>query len=47
MNTDFKPPYIYSFNAKYTSGNLEKLKIVREGLRNYPDSKMLNNQLLF
>ena len=29
------------------NGNLEKLKIVREGLRNYPDSKMLNNQLLF
>lgn len=47
MNTDFKPSYIYSFNAKYTSGNIEKLKIVREGLRNYPDSKMLNNQLLF
>ncbi len=46
MNTDFKPPYIYSFNANYTSGNIEKLKIVREGLRNCPDSKMLNNQLL-
>ena len=47
MNTDFKPPYIYSFNAKYTSGNIEKLKIIKEGIRNYPDNKMLNNQLLF
>lgn len=47
MNTEFKPPYIYSFNAKHTKGNIEKLKIVNEGLRNYPDSKILNNQLLF
>ena len=47
MNTDFNPPYIYSFNAKHTRGNIEKLKILNEGLRNYPDSRMLNNQLLF
>lgn len=47
MNTDFNPPYIYSFNAKHTRGNIENLKILNEGLRNYPDSRMLNNQLLF
>ena len=47
MSTEFNPPYIYSFNAKHTSGNIEKQKIINEGIRNYPDSKMLNNQLLF
>lgn len=47
MNTDFNPPYIYSFNAKHTRGNIENLKILNEGLRNYPDSRILNNQLLF
>lgn len=47
MNTDFNPPYIYSFNAKHTRGNIEKFKILNEGLKNYPDSRMLNNQLLF
>lgn len=47
MNTDFNHPYIYSFNAKHTRGNIENLKILNEGLRNYPDSRMLNNQLLF
>lgn len=47
MNTEFRPPYIYSFNAKHTSGEMEKMKIINEGLRIYPDSSMLNNQLLF
>ena len=47
MNTDFRPSYIYSFNAKYTTGNIEKIKIINEGLRIYPDNSMLNNQLLF
>lgn len=47
MNTDFRPPYIYSFNAKHTRGDTEKMKIINEGLRIYPDSSVLNNQLLF
>lgn len=47
MNTDFRPPYIYSFNAKHTRGDIEKIKIINEGLRIYQDSSMLNNQLLF
>lgn len=46
MNTDFKPSYIYSFNARYTKGNIEKVKILKEGLRIYPDNIMMNNQLL-
>ena len=47
MSTDFRPPYIYSFNAKHSKGDTEKIKIINEGLRIYPDNSMLNNQLLF
>lgn len=46
MNTDFKPPYIYSFNARHTKGNIEKVKILKQGLRIYPDNIIMNNQLL-
>lgn len=47
MNTDYRPPYIYSFNAKHSKGDTEKIKIINEGLRIYPNNSMLNNQLLF
>lgn len=46
MNTEFRPPYIYFFNAQHTNGEMEKMKIINEGLRIYPDNRMLNNQLL-
>lgn len=47
MNTDYKTPYIYLFNAKYTKCDIEKIKILKEGLRIYPKSNSLNNMLLF
>ena len=46
MSIGFENPYIYVFNAKHTKSNAEKIKIINEGLKKYPDNTQLNNQLL-
>ncbi len=47
MNTDSKHPNMYLFVAKHTQSNIESSKIIKEGLKFFPDNNRLKNQLLF
>lgn len=47
MNTDIKHPIMYLFVAKHTQSNIESSKIIKEGLKFFPDNTRLKNQLLF
>ena len=47
MNTDSKHPNMYLFVAKHTQSNIESSKIIKEGLKFFPDNTRLKNQLLF
>lgn len=47
MNTDSKHPNMYLFVAKHTQSNIESSKIIKEGLKFFPDNARLKNQLLF
>lgn len=45
MNTEFKHPYMYYFVAKH-SPNIGNVKIIKEGLKYFPDKFLLHEQLL-
>lgn len=47
MNTDIKHPNMYLFVAKHTQSNIESSKIIKEGLKFFPDNTRLKNKLLF
>ena len=47
MNTDIKHPNMYLFVAKHTQSNIESSKIIKEGLKFFPDNTRLKNELLF
>ena len=47
MNTDSKHPNMYLFVAKHTQSNIESSKIIKEGLKFFPDNTRLKNKLLF
>lgn len=47
MNMDIKHPIMYLFVAKHTQSNIESSKIIKEGLKFFPDNTRLKNQLLF
>lgn len=47
MNTDIKHPIMYLFVAKHTQSNIESSKIIKEGLKFFPDNTRLKNELLF
>lgn len=47
MNTDIKHPNMYLFVAKHTQSNIESSKIIKEGLKFFPENTRLKNKLLF
>lgn len=46
MNTDNRHPNMYLFIAKYTQSDMESSKIIKEGLKFFPNNTRLKNQLL-
>ena len=43
---DYKTPYIFYFTAKHTKSKLESAKILKEGIRCFPEENLLKNELL-
>lgn len=47
LNTEYKHPNMYLFMAKHSQSRLESEKIIKQGIKNFPNNNNLKNELLF